>query len=309
MLAEFLITLQCNYSCAYCFIPDFIKRKKIKERRIEAIVAELKQRNFDEIDITGGEPFLEKKRLIETINLSVANDIKIRSIATNGSIYDPEVALVLRDLNGFVLYVGLDAATPATYQRMRNSLEFEKVIKNIQRFIKKDIEVILGLVVTKINYKEVSEIIKLAEILGAVGISIGGLVPIGEGKKVAKWSLNKSEMEEVFRICKESEKKIKLIGLGDNTCPAGSEKWCVLPNGNIYPCALLVSIKEAKVGNLFQKKSISSSRWFRNFIQIRVPLKCQKCHLPSLCPGGCKALFYSKNLSSFKGSCPFSAIF
>lgn len=281
MLVEWLITLDCNYSCPYCYLS---RQRRISDNqgRTEKILKALKKSGFSEIDISGGEPFLVENALTQTVKFCTAHDLRIRSISTNGTIFSPKVISSLREVSDFVLHVSLDAATSATYQTMRNSNYFSQVIANVQSFIGSGLEVFLGVTVTKINYKEIAMVIELAEKIGARGVSLGGFIPLGEGSRLTSWCLSKKEMEEVFSVCKNVSKKIKIIGLGDNSCSAGVDKWCVLPNGDLYPCALLVNFEEAKAGNLFQKdKLLPLSEWLQKFLEFQPPLECQDCHLPS----------------------------
>jgi len=297
MLVEWLITLDCNYSCPYCYL---LKQRRISDNqgKIKEILKIFKKNGFSEIDISGGEPFIAENTLIQTINFCAAHDLKIRSISTNGTIFSPKVISSLREVSDLIFHVSLDAATSATYQVMRKSNYFSQVIANIQSFIAADLEVFLGVTVTKINYKEIAMVVDLAEKIGAKGVSLGGFIPLGEGSRLADWCLSKKEMEEVLSVCKNVSKKIKIIGLGDNSCPAGIDKWCALSNGDLYPCALLVNFEEAKVGNLFQKdKFPPSSEWLQKFLEFQPSLECRGCDLPSLCYGGCKAALYAKYYS------------
>lgn len=302
MLAEWLITLDCNYSCPYCYLS---KRRRISDNqgRVEEILKILKESGFSELDISGGEPFLVEDALIQAVNFCSVHDLRIRSISTNGAIFSSKVISSLREVSDLIFHVSLDAATPVTYQTMRNSNYFSQVIANVQSSIGAGLEVFLGVTVTKINYKEITRVIELAEKIGARGVSFGGFIPLGEGSRLTSWCLSKKEMEEVLSVCKNVSKKIKIIGLGDNSCPAGVDKWCVLPNGDLYPCALLVNFEEAKIGNLFQKFP-PFSEWLQKFLEFQPPLECQNCHLPSLCYDGCKAALYAKDYSFPKNPLP-----
>ncbi|MDI6591458.1 MAG: radical SAM protein [Patescibacteria group bacterium] len=308
MLAEWLITLECNYSCPYCYLS---KQRKISDNqgRVREILKILKKSGFSELDISGGEPFLAENALVQAVNFCTTHDLRIRSISTNGTIFSSKVVSSLKEVSDFVLQVSLDAATPATYQTMRNSNYFNPLIANVQSFIGAGLEVFLGITVTKVNYKEIAMVIELAEKIGARGVSLGGFIPLGEGSRLISWCLSKKEMEEVFSICKNVSKKIKIIGLGDNSCPAGVDKWCVLPNGDLYPCALLVNFEEGKVGNLFQKDKFPPlGEWLQKFLEFQPPLKCQNCYLPALCYGGCKAALYAKDRSFPENPLPLCTI-
>jgi radical SAM protein with 4Fe4S-binding SPASM domain len=76
-------------------------------------------------------------------------------------------------------------------------------------------------------------------------------------------------------------------------CPAGSAKLSIMPDGSVYPCYLLFSRPEYKLGNIltvgFQDLIHSPIlKWFRTFRGSECPFL--KCELHSNCHGGCPAV-------------------
>jgi len=147
--AYIIITSKCNYQCLYCFYcqDDFrIKEDKINVRNLREILEKLKLNNFNEITLTGGEPFLRKNLVISSTK--IANHLGLRTnIDTNGSLLDKETALKLKSSGSCFLYLSIGA------------------IFNIAtcRAIKEIIPTNLIYVITKENLKNLEEAMKIAE--------------------------------------------------------------------------------------------------------------------------------------------------
>jgi radical SAM protein with 4Fe4S-binding SPASM domain len=271
------------------------EKKPILELELKKILDSFERKGFSSLEISGGEPFLFSEILLKTIKYCNSKGLKLKSISTNGSIYEEKCVKVLRSIKDFILHVSLDAATSITYQKMRNSHQFKQVVRNIQRFIDRGLNVFIGMTVTNKNYQEIAPLIKLAEEIGAKGVSIGGFIPIGKGKQVSPWILTQEEIEQILIKLKTTETKIQILGPGDNICRAGTYEWCILPNGDLYPCPLFLNFEEAKIDNICSKgHSISNTKWLRWLTSLKPPIKCQSCDAPPLCYGGCKAVFYEK---------------
>lgn len=300
---SFFITYKCNLRCPYCYLPEkFFEQKD--EKSLEEIISEFKKTKIKSIDILGGEPFLEKKKLIKLLQISLKEGIDINSISTNGTIWDEEVIYYIKKIKGVTVQVSVDSATPATYRIMRASSQFEKVIGNVKRFVKSKIRTIISFVAARENWKEIKKFIELAKKLNVKGISLGGFIPIGRGIKCKEWMLNLREISEIYTLAK-SERKIKIFGIEEKDCPAIRESVAILPNGDIYPCGLFISFPETKIGNIFERK-MPPNKFLKKLINLEIPAKCKKCPFPSLCFKPCKAFIYSRfkyNFSKSKINC------
>ena len=237
---------------------------------------------------------MEKEKLLQIINYCSHCDIQLKGISTNGSIYDKEISRALRGLNNFSLQVSIDAATSRTYLIIRNSQDFLRVIENTRRFVKDGLNVTMSMVLTRMNSQEIGMFAKLAEQLGAKQLSFGGFIPLGRGKDIGHWSLNYFEILKSYRVIKELKTNVKIIGFEDQYCPAGTKSLDMLPNGDLYPCALFFGFKESKIGNILDETFDSLRSWVKNLINFKVPNKCKNCPMPPVCHGGCKAFIYSR---------------
>lgn len=283
---KFYIVFKCNLKCPYCYLP--IRFFENEEVEIEKICEKLKRYKIKEIEILGGEPFLNKKRIKYFLNFCLTSKIFIRSISTNGHFIDEEILKLLKKFDNLTIQVSLDAATPQTYKIVRNSSNFTDVIHHIRLLRKNKIRTILSFVANKKNWKELKKFVILAKKLKVDGISVGGFIPLGKGEEIKNWQLDMEEIVQIYCFFK-TQPSINIYGIEEKECPAGKKEIALLPNGDIYPCGLFISFPVSKLGNIFQKEWLSNKKFYFKLINFKPPSKCLKCPLPSLCPGGCKA--------------------
>jgi MoaA/NifB/PqqE/SkfB family radical SAM enzyme len=144
---KFFISFKCNFQCPYCYLPeDFFERDK---ENIENLCEKLREYEVREIEILGGEPFLNPERIEYFLNFCLSSKIYLRSISTNGQSIKKEILELLKKFKDLTVQVSLDAATPKTYKIMRNSSHFARVINNIRLFKENKIRTLLSFVANK----------------------------------------------------------------------------------------------------------------------------------------------------------------
>lgn len=292
------ITFACNLKCPYCFLPEYFYRFS-SSPPVDAlkVLKRCKEKKIFKINVLGGEPFLCRKTVIELAKNCEKFGIVYRSTSTNGVIYDGQIVEALKTLKfKHILQVSLDASNPRTYFLMRKNNNFKLVLKNISRYVKNGLHVMLGMTLTKHNISEIEDFAKLAEKIGAEMVSYGGMVPLGRGKEVQGWRLSFKEMKDAYKRIKALKTIVQVVLPNDvygQTCAAGVGQASMLPNGDLYPCNMFLGVEEAKIGNLFDEKlNKYNNAWFIRLSANRVPKKCDECELPPLCDRACKAVSY-----------------
>jgi 7-carboxy-7-deazaguanine synthase len=108
----------CNLRCTWCDTKYALENGK--EMSINEIVREVRKYPCRSVSITGGEPLLQKKELLELVNQLKALDYWIQ-MNTNGTIFDEEL-FKLVDL------ISMDYKCPSS--KMKSNLDvLEKTIK------------------------------------------------------------------------------------------------------------------------------------------------------------------------------------
>ena len=254
------ITNLCNLRCKHCYQENFSKDndlewagfKKISDN-ILATVQEWDKKAC--IHLTGGEPLL-KPELYSLLNyLDRSPLVEELGIITNGLSFDQEWVERLSSFSKLKkIKISLDGADAETNDSIRQKRTFEKVIKNLSLFKRKDFfEIILMFTVMKRNLKSVPLFFQLSKDLNVNGFIIERFIPWGRGRERMEEVLNGKDWEELiktlsdlfaieeentllpyqaFQVCFDGEEP-ELLGA---PCVIGRDGLCVMPDGNVFPC-------------------------------------------------------------------------
>ncbi len=178
-IAEVDITDNCNLRCKHCYHfhgKDDLKTKEFPLHIWEKRFNELYKSGIRFVLLVGGEPGLRKDIL-----MLVDRTFPFVYVITNGTIRIPEEF----DHN---LFISLDGSRK-TNDAVRGNGVFSRIIKNYSG----DKRVIINMTITKDNYKELEDVIKIAKENGFTGVvcnicvsGIGVSVPMFVGKEERK---------------------------------------------------------------------------------------------------------------------------
>lgn len=254
------ITSRCNFSCPHCYKNAFAKGQDIDDNIIHYIKNEFGGK-IKQIQLTGGEPFLNKK-IVNYIN-ELSNLFEIR-IPTNGSLlylYDDEIIKKLSYVQ-FSLY----GSNPDEYKEFTGSEEsYYAVMKSIEKVNNCGVDNIVSLVLSKENLNRMEDYIIGAIKLGAKRIKFG--VPSIAGracddlKHEKRFLLTDEDLRVAYRNSREFKRKYYRdisIGIWSHRsqepkkplikdgkydymlpCGAGYMSYVISQNGRLRPCELL----------------------------------------------------------------------
>lgn len=271
---QFFPTLRCNQQCSFCFVRG-ISESDFPISQIENFIQLLKTAGIQKLDILGGEPFLYGG-LKTLVSLAVVNNIEV-TVSSNGS-FLKKLEQFLRFFRGKRVYVGI-SINGKVNKKLLNLIKSHKLwIKSV---IRKD------------HFPEQSLLLFTKE----VGITFYLIYFDAITPEDLKLSIPFPDYLEKVRELQFEYKNIEpvyckgFIGGGNYRCPAGTEKITVMPNGDVYPCYLLVRLKEYRIGNIFIEpiERILSSSKLNLFKERRVNPCERSCELKTKCHGGCIA--------------------
>jgi mycofactocin radical SAM maturase len=265
------------------------------------VIDSLSDLNVFQFNIGGGEPFMRP----DFLDLMAYAHEKgmVTCISTNGTLVDEEIA---RRLDNELVYiqVSLDGATPASNDPIRGHGSFNKAVKALAYLRKRDIDVSINTVLTRLSFPELDKLVDLASDFGAK-LRVSRFRPSGRG--VRSWSqlnLSRDQMldfslwlsehlsvstgDSFFSVSTEDRRS-----LGLNMCGACKMTCCISPDGDVYPCAFLQDA-EFLAGKLPREEF--SDIWhdspvFASFRELEIK-SCESCHRFDLCHGGCPAIAY-----------------
>jgi diadenosine tetraphosphatase ApaH/serine/threonine PP2A family protein phosphatase len=161
----------CNLACSYCAVASSpaARRRSIGLERFRELVDEAVEQGFEELYVTGGEPFVEP-HMVDM--LEYASDRLPTVVLTNAMLFTGRRRQDLGRLAGrprLVLQTSLDGARPETHDRFRGAGSWAKAIGGIEVGRALGLPMRAAMTETEANGDEVEELRALLEGLGIEG--------------------------------------------------------------------------------------------------------------------------------------------
>lgn len=205
------VTMECNLNCRYCFRRATSEVFGVMDERLyEKVLESLSKAGVSKIVFSGwGEP-LTHRRILDFIGLAKEYKFKI-ILNTNGTLLESYGYDIVK-LGVDEVVVSIDALTKDIYEELRVGGEVESVIRGLKtltearrKFMK---PMILGFnfTVTRLNYRELPNILKLAYEFKASYIRLSNMIPLND-------DLRELSCLEDSKCIEEVEKQLNTIGM------------------------------------------------------------------------------------------------
>lgn len=258
------ITNRCNFRCTHCaFDSGVAQMSELTLGELEKILRETKDLGGERFDITGGEPLI-REDVEDIVKLGKRLDYKIE-LVTNGALLTRKKLRKFKKLGLDGIAISLDGSNAEVYNRIRrrDKETFGRVIENIKESKRKGFYTKVNTTVFDFNLEDIPSITELALSLGADEQGIYYFTPIGRGNRSKELAVEPLKWLEFIKTrLKKYQGRGMKISLElpliekeswnpDSGCIANKEKshLQILPNGNVYPCAILASY-EKPIANL-----------------------------------------------------------
>jgi len=151
-----------------------VPEREISTERAKKLVDEIAELKPGWVFIEGGEPLL-RQDLFELLELMQQKSLNVH-LSTNGMLLTPQIIATLKQLEVKVM-ISIDGATAATYESIRGSASFEKVVEQARNCAQGGLLKAINFTILKRNYTEIPAIFKLAASVGMPKITLIGLKP------------------------------------------------------------------------------------------------------------------------------------
>lgn len=311
------LTERCNLKCVHCWLDASDKKINYKEPEIKHYLRFLQQARklgLGLVKISGGEPLLRKKILIELV--MKCKEMEINScVETNATLITEEIGSALASANTGVS-ISMDFIDPKMHNEFRGSDKaFEMMEKGLYILRKHNIRVEAIMALTKENVCQIEDIIKyLKNRSNVYEIKVNPVMPLGRAAKLEEKGLlfKPSELLDVSYKLHDLSKSINfpiklhvppsirplsavVSGLCGGKC-SFPNLLGILGNGNISFCGIGYEKPEFCFGNIQSEKLDLDKIWrttqilkeIRKDIPNNLKGVCSKCMHKISCKGECR---------------------
>jgi len=307
------VTNQCNLRCVHCCVDSRQKLgNELGAAEIGRFVDELARMGATRINFTGGEPLM-REDIFELIEYAAGKGMEVR-LETNGSLLTKEKIARLKSAGLDLLTVSLDGSRRGTHDSFRGRAGlFDTVVREIRNAMAAGLDTTVSFCVSKHN---IGEAMGMPELLAGVGVrkmSYLFFTPIGRGAINAALTIGNDKWLDFRRRIEIKRQQMKdrisiryalsILTPDEASGRLGKEmEWCTLvepntptiaPNGDVYPCVLLMGNKQSCLGNI-RDESFSKIWNPSRIAAIREGgdrnERCLGCRHAPKCAPGCIAL-------------------
>jgi len=249
------VTFDCQCNCAKCsssFMRDIL-RQKLSLREIKRIAKDILALGSIQINLTGGEPLLEKN-IFEIIKCFQPGKV-VLTINTNGLLLTEDMIDKLEQAGVDIIKISIDSPIEDEHDQSRGYKGcFKQAIKALA-YIKKKKKILgqISTVCIKENLNS-DRIWKLVEMAKSYNALLGLTIPAASGRwvneeRVLLGSTQRQVLDKLIKIphvIRDTDEAYLR-----SHCPAGSEEFYLTCYGDIIPCPLIqISFGNVKVNDI-----------------------------------------------------------
>ncbi len=301
------LTSACNNNCKHCYnfwrSTDCATRT-LGTQEIKTIIRKLSNSRVFDIVITGGEPLMAFKSLVECIQDAKEAGMGVY-LNSNLVPLTRERAKILKSLGVSYILTSVMGSNAAIHNSIaQRAGAFERVVENIRLAQEEGIGVVANMVVSKLNLGDVKNTGRLVHSLGVSKFTATKAGCPGNCPDFSEMSLDLSEFRQYLGDLCEVGKELgieidalegyPLCGVKDldlhnwivgRKCLAGVTSMTIASDGSVRPCSHM----DEACGNLLEEDlpdiwlRMGSWRSCDN-----LPSTCKSCKLFGVCGGGCR---------------------
>lgn len=267
--ASYEITEKCNYRCQHCYLGNKFTAKNLTLTDKKKIIELIHKFGCLWIQLTGGEPFLDKD-FIEIYSLAYSLGLLI-TISSNGSLLSSEIKEVLRSRPPYRLTISMYGATSSSYESLTQERgSYHDFIAALKWLANQKIRVRINIIQTMYNACEINRMKKMAREFGFEYFVFSSLFPTLDGKD---FPLSISCQDEECIDKKES-------GVNYMPCKAGTNSFHVNSSGHVSICKMA---RQLNCDFSLDHDMIVDKLKFFSSQLLRVPSICGDCQQRKSC--------------------------
>jgi SynChlorMet cassette radical SAM/SPASM protein ScmF len=182
----FYLTSSCNLRCSHCWIGPEYKPRPGTAYALDLdlfvhIIRQAVPLGLSGVKLTGGEPFLHPE--IEALLTFIGESDLRLALETNGVLCTPRLAGKIAENKKVFVAVSIDGSDAGTHDRIRGAKgAFEGALNGIRNLAGAGLKPQVIMTVMKDNKDQMTDVVRLAESLGAGSVKFNILQPTFRGK-------------------------------------------------------------------------------------------------------------------------------
>ncbi len=306
------LTNKCNLNCIHCRVSaNESQGKTLTKSEWMHVIDSITQLGVRAVGLSGGEPLL-RTDFWEIASYAHKKGLLV-GLVTNGLLVEPSDIEHIKKYHVDV-QISLDGSNPRYHNLIRNCDScFEQVLPKLELLAENQIPFTLAAVATAETYKDLPNLLQLAEELGAKSFRVQPFFPAGRGmihrdrldltpemtKYISEFLLEAAKTSPIevggfyFQFILDPDPATINQPCEDGSCAAGTGFAGITHDGYVYPCSHIWALSEDNVRDRPLPEIWVNSRlfnFFRSLKKIDSNISCQNCSFFSSCKGGCKAM-------------------
>jgi len=204
-------TRNCNLNCAHCRASATMEHYsgELDTPASLRLLDQIAEVGRPIVILTGGEPLL-RPDIFDLARYGTDKGLRM-VMAPNGTLVTNENAKQMVEAGIQRISISLDGATRERHDTFRGvDGAYEGAMRGIAAAKKAGIDFQVNTTISKLNYDQIPDILKLAENLGAVALHIFLLVPTGRGKYIIDQEISADEYETTLNWFYDQRDKTRL---------------------------------------------------------------------------------------------------
>jgi len=314
------VTRNCNLHCPHCYASGgTVYPNELSGDELRTFLRDVKPytKGTVQVQLTGGEPFLEEEKMFAVIEEFRKLGYTILIVNTNGTLLTREnvdrLKKAVSGIEHFSITVSLDGATKEMHELVRGSDTFEKTLQALKMLRKSNLPVAASITIHKENFSELEALFNLCMDLDVVPYT-SPLAPLGRAQNSTLEPVSLSNLvTETYRIIKKNDlprDKMSATYLyyivqalrNMNRrlyCGSGLSTLFLDSNGDLYPCMNTLyqnafkcgNVREAPFGKIWEHSPVYHQMRYLNIPESNE--KCAECEVRYICAGYCRGLTYA----------------
>lgn len=201
------ITRRCELKCRHCrgAARDCDYAGEFSTEECYKTIDSLADFSQPMIILTGGEP-LVREDIFLVAKYAAEKDLRV-VMATCGHLVTPRIAAKMKASGIMAVSVSLDSDNPEAHDIFRGIPgAYEKTLEALEHLKAQNIPFQINTTVSKLNVKDLPQILEKAVQLGASTMDFFFLVPTGRGTEIARLALDPEERDRALEWIAEAAK-------------------------------------------------------------------------------------------------------